>query len=79
MSAEILKVATQYSIYSGYVIFTLGFIGNALNILVFTQLKLFRENRGAFFLTVDSVFSFINQFISITATILTSIYGDDGT
>jgi hypothetical protein len=76
---EILNFATQYSFYTGYIIFTLGIIGNAINILVFTQLKLFRDNRCAFYLTVESISSLFYQFINLTLTIFTSIYGDDGT
>jgi hypothetical protein len=79
MSGEILKFVSQYSLYSGCITFTLGIIGNFLNILVFTQLKQFRNNRCAFYLTVESISNFLYQFISITLTILTSIYGDDAT
>jgi len=35
--------------------FGLDFIGNLLNILVFTNLKIFRHNRCAFYLIVESV------------------------
>ncbi|CAF1058374.1 unnamed protein product [Adineta steineri] len=42
VSDGILNFATQYSIYTGYITFAFGFIGNVLNLLVFTQLKLFR-------------------------------------
>jgi hypothetical protein len=76
---EILNYATQYALYSGYVIFPFGITGNALNILVFTQLKLFRDNRCAFYLTVESISSCVYQFINLTLTIFTSIYGNDGT
>jgi hypothetical protein len=79
MSTEILNFVTQYTIYSGCITFALGIIGNPLNILVFTQLKLFRGNRCAFYLTVDSICNFLYQFLSISITILTSIYGNDGT
>ncbi len=79
MSAEILQFVSQYSLYSGCIIFVSGVIGTVLNILVFTQLKLFRDNRCAFYLTVDSISSFLFQFIPISITILTSIYGDDAT
>ncbi len=76
---EILNCATQYTLYSGYVLFAFGITGNALNVLVFTQLKLFRENRCVFYLTVESISSLFYQFINLTLTIFTSIYGDDGT
>ncbi|CAF1030214.1 unnamed protein product [Adineta steineri] len=79
VSDGILKFATQYSFYSGFIIFSFGVIGNALNLLVFTQLKLFRTNRCAFYITIESISNFFYQFLSISLTILTSIYGDDAT
>ncbi|CAF4073314.1 unnamed protein product [Adineta steineri] len=79
VSDGILKFATQYSLYTGCIMFSFGVIGNALNILVFTQLKLFRTNRCAFYITIESISNFIYQFVSISLTILTSIYGDDAT
>jgi hypothetical protein len=75
---EILNAARQYTLTSGYILFAFGIIGNALNVLVFTQLKLFRGNRCAFYLTVESIASFLYQLFYISLTILTSIYGDDG-
>ncbi|CAF1347383.1 unnamed protein product [Adineta steineri] len=77
--AGIIKFATLYSIYSGCIIFSFGVIGNVLNLLVFTQLKHFRTNRCAFYITIESISNFIYQFLSISLTILTSIYGDDAT
>ncbi len=79
MSTEILQFATQYSVYSGCILFIPGVIGNIFNILIFTQLKQFRDNRWAFYLTVDSICNFLYQFVYISVTILTVIYGDDGT
>jgi hypothetical protein len=77
MSEQILNFATQFSLYSGFITFVLGVTGNGLNILVFTQLKLFRGNQCAFYLTVESISSFLFQFLAVSITILTSIYGDD--
>ncbi len=79
MSTEIIHFAAQYAVYSGWIIFGAGVIGNLLNLLVLTQLKLFRDNRCAFYLTVESITSFLYQLFSISLIILTSIYGDDGT
>jgi hypothetical protein len=76
---EILNYATQYTLYSGYIFFAFGITGNALNVLVLTQLKLFRDNRCAFYLTVESISSCLYQLMIFTLTIFTSIYGDDGT
>ncbi|CAF1398342.1 unnamed protein product [Adineta steineri] len=79
VSDGILNFAKQYSIYTGCITFSFGVIGNALNLLVFTQLKLFRTNRCAFYITIESMSNLIYQFFSISLTILTSIYGDDTT
>ncbi|CAF1422068.1 unnamed protein product [Adineta steineri] len=79
ISDGILSFATQYSIYTGCITFSFGVIGNVLNLLVFTQLKLFRTNRCAFYITIESITNFIYQFVSISLTVLTSIYGDDAT
>ncbi|CAF4309537.1 unnamed protein product, partial [Adineta steineri] len=38
ISDGILQFATQYSLYTGYITFSFGIIGNVLNLLVFTQL-----------------------------------------
>jgi len=76
---EILNSAIQYTLYSGYILFGFGIIGNAINILVFTQLKLFRDNRCAFYLTIESISSCLFQSINFISTIFTSIYGNDGT
>ncbi|CAF1304556.1 unnamed protein product [Adineta steineri] len=79
MSSTILSFATKYSIYSGTVICSLGIVGNVINILVFTQLKVFRDNRCAFYLTIESIFNFLYMLFGISVNILISIYGDDET
>ena len=79
MSTEILQLARQYSGSTGCITFIFGIIGNTLNILVLTQLKLFRHNRCSFYIIVESISSFGFQLISITITCLIMIYGDDRT
>ncbi|CAF4158297.1 unnamed protein product [Adineta steineri] len=79
MSAQILDVARKYSLYSGTVICSLGIVGNIINVLVFTQLKPFRNNRYAFYLTVESISNICYLLFSLTIYILISIYGNDGT
>jgi hypothetical protein len=78
-ATEFLDYAVQYTLYTGYILFAFGIIGNAINILVFTQLKLFRNNRCAFYLTIESISSCLYQSIVFITIIFTSIYGDDGT
>ncbi|CAF1449980.1 unnamed protein product [Adineta steineri] len=79
MSAQILDVASKYSLYSGTIICSLGIVGNVINILVFTQLKPFRNNRCAFYLTVESISNILYLLCSLTVYILISMYGNDGT
>ncbi|CAF1391661.1 unnamed protein product [Adineta steineri] len=79
VSTDILQFVKQYTLWSGCIISIFGIIGNTLNILIFTQLKLFRFNRSAFYITVESISNFSYQFITISLIILTAIYGDDRT
>ncbi|CAF0799318.1 unnamed protein product [Adineta steineri] len=76
ISDGILQFATQYSLYTGYITFSFGIIGNVLNLLVFTQLKHFRTNRCVFYITIESISNFIYQIFNISLTVSTSIYGD---
>jgi hypothetical protein len=52
---EILVTAQKYITYISYIIFVAGLIGNSLNILVFTKLKIFQHNRCAFYLIIESI------------------------
>ena len=79
MSTAIVQLSIQYSLYSSYIAIISGVIGNTLNILTFTQLKLFRNNRSAFYLTIESISNLLNQLLSIAINILISLYGDDAT
>jgi hypothetical protein len=74
---KILQIASQYWTYAGCITFITGIIGATINILVFTHLKFFRNNRCAFYLTIESICSFFYQWFSITLTILISLYGND--
>ncbi|CAF1504345.1 unnamed protein product [Adineta ricciae] len=72
-AVEILVIIQRNFRYINYLIFTAGLIGNILNILVFTRLRLFRGNRCAFYLTVESLVSiiilviyFMYQIVQIT-------------
>ncbi|CAF1423640.1 unnamed protein product [Adineta steineri] len=74
--SSILQFSTQYSLYSNCITCVAGLIGNTLNILVFTKLKLFRNNQCILYLTVESIFNFINDLTVIIVNIVSSIYGD---
>jgi hypothetical protein len=72
-----LNDARQYILYSYYAIIVCGFIGNTLNVLVFTQLKLFRANRCALYLTVESLVGIGYIIVLSVSTILQTVYGND--
>lgn len=76
---QVLDFVTQYTFYSGCIIFVTGIIGNGINILVFSQLKLFQNNRCAFYIILESISNFLFHFIFVTLTIFTWVYGNDGT
>ena len=68
-----LQVATQQTnIYFGLFIFITGVIGNALNIAVFTSLKIFRETTCAFYLTATSVVNILDLIVTVLLNILNS-------
>ena len=79
MSTAILNFATQFTLYSGYFLFSFGIVGNIINIFVFTRFKLFRSNSCAFYLTVEAFSNLLYVLLTITVTLFTTVYGDDGT
>lgn len=54
-SRTILYVTQQFILYTSYVCLISGFIGNALNIIIFACLKIFRGNQCAFYIVVESI------------------------
>lgn len=73
------SVNYNISVYIGYFLIITGVFGNIINILVFTQLTLFRNNQSAFFLTVISIVeSFLLFFASLTH-VITVTTGYDAT
>ena len=50
-----MVAAQVFFTYTTYITFGLGLIGNLLNILVFTNLKIFRLNQCAFYLIAESL------------------------
>ncbi|CAF1248066.1 unnamed protein product [Rotaria sordida] len=67
------------NVYIGYFIVITGLIGNIINIILFTQLKLFRRNQSAFYLIVASIVDCF-QLIFAAATRATVVaFGFDPT
>ena len=54
-AATLLDVSYILTVYIGSLTVIVGLIGNLLNILVFTRLKLFRKNPSTFSLTIVSI------------------------
>jgi hypothetical protein len=54
-----------------------GFIENFLNILVFTNLKIFHSNQCAFLLIIESIIDISQVVITLTSRILTDAFPID--
>ncbi|CAF3066532.1 unnamed protein product [Rotaria sp. Silwood2] len=65
------------SVYVGYFNVINGLIGNIINILVFTQLKLFQRNQSAFYLTVASIVDSCQLIFAIATRITVTAFGFD--
>jgi hypothetical protein len=62
----ILAVTQQYTIYVSFIILFGGIIGNTLNIIVFSHLRIFRKNQSAFYLITESIVNCITLSIPFT-------------
>ena len=53
-ASNLIAAAQLFTTYTACITFTFGLIGSLLNILVFTNLKIFRRNQCAFYLIAES-------------------------
>ncbi|CAF1372392.1 unnamed protein product [Adineta steineri] len=67
------------TVYVGYFTIITGLIGHIINILVFTQLKTFRKNQSAFYLTVGSFVDCWQLIFATTTRTVASTVGYDPT
>ncbi|CAF1171059.1 unnamed protein product [Adineta steineri] len=74
---DILHFTQQYSLYSTSVLFTIGAIGNLLNILIFTTLKLFRNNQCVLYVVTESISNIIQLTTFALVYQLPAIYLTD--
>src|SRR5690242_6203510 len=74
---RLFSVVQDYSLYSISIIFVVGLIGNLINIIVLTTLKLFRSNQCTFYLTTESIVNIGELFIIFLSRYLVIIYGSD--
>ncbi|CAM4750608.1 unnamed protein product [Rotaria magnacalcarata] len=77
---ESLKLATnECNIYGGFFVFSIGVIGNVLNIIIFSSLKTFRETSSAFYMTVTSAVNIFQLIFGLLTRILINGYNIDPT
>jgi hypothetical protein len=74
---QVLVTAQNYITYISYLTFAAGLIGNSLNILVFTKLKIFQNNRCAFYLIMESIVDILMLLQIFISELLQFIYQND--
>ena len=67
------------SVYLGYVTIVTGLVGATIDILVFTQLKLFRNNPSAFYLIVAAMVEIFQLIFIVSTRVITATNGYDPT
>ncbi|CAF1394331.1 unnamed protein product [Adineta steineri] len=77
MAIDILRFTQKYSLYCNTFILIIGTIGNLFNILVFTTLKLFRNNQCVLYVITESIANIIQLAIFALIFILPAIYQTD--
>ncbi|CAF1301850.1 unnamed protein product [Adineta steineri] len=70
-------VSQQFIIYSSFIILILGLVGNILNIITFTSLRIFRNNQCIFYIIVASIVDCGTLLIEFITRIQLNIYGYD--
>lgn len=56
---NILLIVTEYVKYAYIGLLIIGVIGNILNILIFTNLRIFRQHQCAFYLNIESIVNIV--------------------
>ncbi|CAF0926974.1 unnamed protein product [Rotaria sordida] len=74
---NILLIGEKYTLYTNYFIFFIGIIGNFLNILVFTDLKIFQKNQCILYFITESISNICQLIIFFLIYLLISIYTID--
>jgi hypothetical protein len=67
----------QYTVCVSFFILVAGIVGNLVNIIVFTGLRLFRENPCAFILTVESLINLSQLIISFIPRVWINAFAND--
>lgn len=79
LTETIDSVTYAVSVYIGSFIIICGLIGNSVNILVFTQLKVFRKNQSAFYLTVASLVECCQLIFTASTRVISAVTNYDPT
>jgi hypothetical protein len=58
LAESIIHVTKQITIYSYFIVFALGLVGNTFNVIIFNALKVFRRNQSALCIVVESLVNF---------------------
>jgi len=74
---NLLTFSKYYTISTSCITFILGFIGNLLNILTFTKVKIFRNNQCIFYLIVESIVDLVAVIYYFIIRLLSFQYGSD--
>jgi hypothetical protein len=74
---SLINASQEVTIYIGFFGLISGLVGNAINIIVFTSLKTFRETSCALYLTAASVCNVFHLSASLLSRILIAGYGID--
>ncbi len=74
-----ISITYIITVYIGYLVIITGLFGSVIDILVFTQLKLFRRNQSAFYLTVAAIVESCQLIFATTTRTITTESGYDPT
>jgi hypothetical protein len=72
-------IGQQFTIYGGYILLLAGFVGNSMNILIFSSVRIYRTIPSTFYILVGSIDNMFYIIINLSTRILSEGYGIDPT
>jgi len=69
-----LLLAQQITIYISYIILIGGLIGNTLNLITFTRLKIFRSQQCIFYFIIKSIIDYIHLLLLLISQLSTDAF-----
>jgi hypothetical protein len=73
----ITTIRNRYDFYSSLLILIIGIVGNILIIFIFTTLRLFRDNRSAYYLAIESTSNIGLLLALLPSNIVGDIWGQN--